>query len=75
MGSPAIYVLILLVLTVFFVVIPFLIYRVRKPHWVDPENDFAPFTWQAENTHPGIVSTSATDTSTAVATQTKGADS
>ncbi|MFI8664730.1 putative glutamine/gamma-aminobutyrate antiporter GadC [Rhodococcus qingshengii] len=74
-GSPAIYVLILLVLTVFFVAIPFLIYRVRKPHWADPDNDFAPFTWQAENTHPGVVSTSATDTSTAVASKPKAVDS
>lgn len=65
-GSPVVYVVILLALTVFFVSLPFFIYHARKPHWVGPGNDFAPFTWQAEGTHPGVVSPSATDTSTAV---------
>ncbi len=69
-GSPVVYVVILLALTVFFVSLPFFIYRARKPHWVDPGNDFAPFTWQAEGSHPGVVSTSATDTSTAVTGET-----
>jgi len=57
-GSPATYVGILLGLTVFFVAIPFIVYAVRKPHWRDPEGDFAPFTWEAEGGHPGIPTTS-----------------
>lgn len=68
-GSPVLYVGLLVVLALIFVVIPFLIYRARKPHWRDPESDFAPFTWQAEGGHPGIPSNSATPTSHAV-TQT-----
>lgn len=65
-GSPALYVSILVVLAIIFVGIPFLVYRARKPHWRDPDSDFAPFTWQAEGGHPGIPSTSSTPTSNAV---------
>lgn len=62
-GSPAMYVGILIGLTVLFVILPFVIYAVRKPHWRDPDSDFAPFTWEAEGGHPGIPSASATATS------------
>jgi len=55
-GSPATFVGLLIGLTVFFVIIPFVIYAVRKPHWRDPKSDFAPFTWEAEGGHPGIPS-------------------
>jgi phosphotransferase system glucose/maltose/N-acetylglucosamine-specific IIC component len=58
-GSPTLYVAILIGLTVFFVVIPFVVYAIRKPHWRDPDADFAPFTWEAENGHPGIPTMSA----------------
>ena len=61
-GSPTLYVGILMGLTAFFVAIPFVIYAIRKPHWRDQESDFAPFTWEAEGGHPGIPSTSATAT-------------
>ena len=61
-GSPLLYVAILIGLTVFFVVIPFGVYAIRKPHWRDPENDFAPFTWESEGGHPGIPTLSATAT-------------
>jgi putative glutamate/gamma-aminobutyrate antiporter len=57
-GSPTTYVTILIGLTLFFVAMPFVIYAVRKPHWRDPDSDFAPFTWEAEGGHPGIPSTS-----------------
>lgn len=53
-GSPATYVEILIGLTVLFVILPFVIYAVRKPHWRDPETDFAPFTWETEGVHPGV---------------------
>jgi putative glutamate/gamma-aminobutyrate antiporter len=49
-GSPLIYVGILIVLTVIFVALPFVIFQVRKPRWRDPDSDFAPFSWQ---TTPG----------------------
>ena len=62
-GSPTIFVSILVVLTLIFVSIPFIIFRIRKPHWKDPKiNDFAPFTWEIENTHPGVVNDSDTHT-------------
>lgn len=56
-GSPATYVGTLIVLTIVFCVLPFLIYHLRKPHWRDENSDFAPFTWQAEpGGHPGLPS-------------------
>ncbi len=57
-GSPTTYVLILIAATAFFVVLPFIIYAVRKPHWKDEQSDFAPFTWEIENSHPGVPSDS-----------------
>jgi putative glutamate/gamma-aminobutyrate antiporter len=67
-GSPATYVEILIGLTVLFVIMPFVIYAVRKPHWRDPETDFAPFTWEAEGVHPGVPNTSKTPVSAVKAT-------
>ena len=61
-GSPTLYVAILIGLTLVFVAIPFVIYAIRKPHWQDPDNDFAPFTWEIERGHPGIPTTSGTAT-------------
>ncbi|GAA1752179.1 putative glutamine/gamma-aminobutyrate antiporter GadC [Luedemannella helvata] len=65
-GSPALYVGLLVGLTVIAVVIPFVIYAKRKAHWRDPDANFAPFTWEAEGVHPGIPNDSATETSKAV---------
>jgi putative glutamate/gamma-aminobutyrate antiporter len=65
-GSPWTFVGILIGLTVVFVGLSFVIYAVRKPHWRDPQSDFAPFTWEAEGGHPGIPSASATHTSAVV---------
>ncbi|MBS0055857.1 putative glutamine/gamma-aminobutyrate antiporter GadC [Yersinia sp. Marseille-Q3913] len=53
-GSPETYVGILIIATLFFFILPLLIYAVRKPHWRDEKTDFAPFTWQAANSHPGL---------------------
>ena len=53
-GSPMAYVGILIALSLFFCLVPFAIYALRKPHWRAENNDFAPFTWQAEGGHPGI---------------------
>ncbi|WP_257286242.1 putative glutamine/gamma-aminobutyrate antiporter GadC [Endozoicomonas sp. SESOKO1] len=77
-GSPTTYVVILIALTIFFVCLPFFIYANRKPHWKDEDNDFAPFTWELENTHPGIPSDSDTHTTHLAEKQkdeTKGAQS
>lgn len=59
MGSPEEYVGFLVVLTVIFVLIPLFIYKARQPHWKDPAvTDFAPFTWEIENVHPGVINPS-----------------
>ncbi|CFQ45471.1 putative amino acid permease [Yersinia aleksiciae] len=57
-GSPKTYVGILIIATLFFFILPLLIYAARKPHWRDEETDFAPFTWQAANSHPGLPASS-----------------
>ncbi len=48
-GSPTTYVTILVALTIFFCIVPFVIYMVRKPGWRDANSDFAPFTWQSNS--------------------------
>lgn len=72
-GSPTTYVAFLIGLTVVFVAIPLIIYAVRKPHWRDQDDDFPPFTWQIEGTHPGVVSHSSTPTSELTATYREAA--
>jgi len=54
-GSPTTYVAILIGGNVLFVVVPLVIYALRKPHWQTEEGtaDFEPFTWQKEGRHPG----------------------
>ncbi len=45
-GSPVLYVGILLVLVLVFYGVPNLIFHFRKPTWVAQDSDFAPFGWQ-----------------------------
>jgi len=71
-GSPTLFVGILVTLSVLFVAIPFVIFAIRKPHWRDPASDFAPFTWEAEDGHPGIPTASETATGS-VATPARAA--
>ncbi|MBQ1803547.1 MAG: hypothetical protein II015_03200, partial [Aeriscardovia sp.] len=48
-GSPEVYVWTIIVICCIILAIPFLIYWAsRKHNWVDPENKFAPLTWQIE---------------------------
>ncbi len=47
-GSPTMYVSILVGLSIFFVAMPLLIYANRKPQWKDENSDFAPFTWEEQ---------------------------
>lgn len=61
-GSPEVYVGILVGSAVVMVVLPFVIYAFRKPHWRDPGSQFVPFTWQLEHTHPGVVNESSVST-------------
>lgn len=61
-GSPVTYVTILIVLMIVFCAIPFIIFACRKDHWKDENSDFAPFTWQIENVHPGVPNSSESDT-------------
>ena len=67
-GSPALYVGILIGLSVLLVAVPFVIFAIRKPHWRNPDSDFAPFTWEAEGGHPGIPTSSVTATGSVVPT-------
>ena len=53
-GSNVVYVGILIVLTVVMVGGSLWIYHSRKPHWRDPDAEFAPFTWQVEDTDLGV---------------------
>ena len=57
-GSPQMYVGLLIVLMLVFCSIPFIIYRMKKDHWRDENADFAPFTWEIEGGHPGIPTSS-----------------
>ncbi len=61
-GSPYTYVWILIGLTLVFCVIPFIIYACRKSIWVDPNSTFAPFTWQIEKIHNGVINPSTKET-------------
>ncbi|HOA85996.1 MAG TPA: amino acid permease [Microbacteriaceae bacterium] len=47
-GSPVVYVVVLVALAVVFYAIPNVIYQFRKPSWDANDPDFAPFTWQTE---------------------------
>ena len=55
-GSPAVYIIILIVGFVVLVSVPFIIYACRKPKWRDPNTDFYPFNWEIEGRTPGTVS-------------------
>ena len=55
-GSPAVYIIILIVGFVVLISVPFIIYACRKPSWRDPDSDFYPFNWEIEGRKPGTVS-------------------
>ncbi len=56
-GDPSTYIAILIAGNVLFVLIPLVIYAVRKPHWKTAEGaaDFEPFGWEKEGRSPGTV--------------------
>ena len=45
-GSNTVWYSVLIVGCIIMVVIPFIIYRMRKPSWRDPNAEFAPFHWE-----------------------------
>ena len=45
-GSNTVWYSVLIIGCIVMVVIPFIIYRQRKPSWRDPQTDFAPFHWE-----------------------------
>lgn len=47
-GSPILYVGLLVVLSVVFIALPFLIYQLRRPEWRAADSDLAPFTWESD---------------------------
>jgi putative glutamate/gamma-aminobutyrate antiporter len=55
-GSPFVYVLILIVGSAIFIIIPFLVYAKRKANWRDPATTFEPFEWEIEGRTPDQIS-------------------
>ena len=45
-GNTTVWYSVLIIGCMIMVVIPFIIYAMRKPSWKDPASDFAPFHWQ-----------------------------
>lgn len=52
-GSPILYIGLLVGLATLIVITPLVLYARRKPHWRDPTNDLAPFAWEAQGDRPG----------------------
>ena len=57
-GSPVVYISVILILVAVILGLCFVMYQLSKHHnWVDPTNKFAPFTWEIEGLKkPGKVS-------------------
>jgi len=55
-GSPVVYVGILLLGVAVFVALPLVVYALRKPSWRNPRAHFYPFDWQIEGRKPSEVS-------------------
>ena len=45
-GNTTVWYSVLIIGCIIMIVIPFIIYAMRKPSWKDPASDFAPFHWQ-----------------------------
>ena len=45
-GSNTVWYSVLIIGCIVMVVIPYIIYAMRKPSWKDPKNEFAPFHWE-----------------------------
>ena len=53
-GSSTVWYSVLIIGCIVMVVIPYIIYAMRKPSWRDPDAGFAPFHWEKDKTtlHP-----------------------
>lgn len=51
-GSPVVYVAIVILGTLVFCAIPFIVFAKRKPEWHDPATNFEPFFWEIEGRTP-----------------------
>ena len=49
-GSNTVWYSVLIIGCIVMVVIPYIIYAMRKPSWKDPKNEFAPFHWEKTQT-------------------------
>ena len=47
-GSSTVWYSVLIIGCIVMVVIPYIIYAMRKPSWKDPDTDFAPFHWESD---------------------------
>ena len=48
-GSSRVWYSVLIIGCIIMVVIPYIIYAMRRPSWRDPKAEFAPFTWEKRN--------------------------
>ena len=48
-GSSRVWYSVLIIGCIVMVVIPYIIYAMRRPSWRDPKAEFAPFTWEKRN--------------------------
>ena len=69
-GSPVLYVTILIVLVLVFYAVPNIFYQMRKPDWETTQDDFAPFDWQLKAEGSKVPAVAAP--STVTSTQSKG---
>ena len=53
-GSSSSWVTMLVVGVIIFVAAPFIILMFQKPSWKDPESDFEPFHWEADQVEPTV---------------------
>ncbi|MET0297825.1 MAG: putative glutamine/gamma-aminobutyrate antiporter GadC [Microbacterium sp.] len=63
-GSPIVYIVVLIVLAVVFYAIPNIIYQFRKPAWNSNDPTFAPFSWQAASSTTDAAAPAAATSST-----------
>jgi putative glutamate/gamma-aminobutyrate antiporter len=52
-GSPIVYIGLLLVGSVVFIAVPFILYAFHKPNWKAADSDFEPFEWEAQRRAQG----------------------
>ncbi len=74
-GSNVVWFAVLIAGCVIMVTIPFVIYAMRKPTWVEPNNTFEPFHWEEQNSTTAASAASAVGTTTESVIPEQKADS